>query len=395
MIAAQDFVTTARTTGFDFYTGVPCSLLTSLINEVIADKTTNYVGATSEGEACGIAAGAWLAGRTPVVMLQNSGLGNTINPLTSLNHPFRIPSLMLVTWRGEPGIHDEPQHVVMGEILHRLLDTVGIAHAPLPTNLEEVGAALQTARDHMNATGLPFAFVVRKGQFGGDTAAPPSNGAESFVEAADIEGPEGTLPTRFESIASIVTSLPADAAIVATTGKTGRELFTFGDREQQLYLVGSMGCASAVGLGVALNSDRPVVVLDGDGAALMKLGNLATIGAQKPAKLIHVVLDNGVHDSTGGQATVSSGVDLAGVAASSGYRSAVTTASVARLPGIFRQALAAAGPHFIRIKIAPGSIEKLGRPTVTPPSVARRFRHFLTGQTVPLPASGPALIAAE
>jgi phosphonopyruvate decarboxylase len=394
MIASQDFIAAARSSGFDFYTGVPCSLLTSLINEVIADKNTNYIGATSEGEACGIAAGAWLAGRTPVVMLQNSGLGNTINPLTSLNHPFRIPALMLVTWRGEPGIHDEPQHVVMGQVLHRLLDTVGVAHAPMPSNLDELPTALEAARDHMDLSGLPFAFVVRKDQFGGDTAAPPSSGADSFVQAVEIDRPLRAMPTRFEAIASIVKSLPVDAAIIATTGKTGRELFTLEDREQHLYLVGSMGCASAVGLGVALNSGRPIVVLDGDGAALMKLGNFATVGAYKPAKLIHIVLDNGVHDSTGGQATVSSGVDLGGVAASSGYRSAVTTASVARLPEILEHAVATAGPHFVRIRIAPGSIEKLGRPTVTPPAVARRFRRFLTGEEVPLPES-EAPIAAE
>lgn len=395
MITAPDFVATARSAGFDFYTGVPCSLLTSLINEVIGSSAIHYVGATSEGEACGIAAGAWLAGRTPVVILQNSGLGNTVNPVTSLNHPFRIPALMLVTWRGEPGIHDEPQHKVMGEMLHQLLDAMGVAHAPLPSTAAELASALGQARDHMSASGLPFAFVVRKGQIGGDIPAPAPKVPDLHIAATQPEPLSAQLPTRFATLSRLLAAVPQDAAIIATTGKTGRELFTIADRDQHLYLVGSMGCASAVALGVALSASRPVVALDGDGAALMKLGNLATIGAEKPERLIHVLLDNGVHDSTGGQATASAGVDFAGIAAASGYRSAASVASESGFSRAVANALGLRGPHFIRVRILPGSIEKLGRPTVTPSKVARRFRRFLTGEDVPLPETGPALIAAE
>ena len=166
---------------------------------------------------------------------------------------------------------------------------------------------------------------------------------------------------------------------MATTGKCGRELFTLADRPQHLYQVGSMGCASAMGLGVALHTPRPVVVLDGDGAALMKLGNLATIGSRAPANLVHVVLDNGVHDSTGGQATVSPNVDFAAVALACGYASGASADSLAG----FERALAAThtepGPHLIHVRIAPGSLANLGRPTIKPPEVARRFRQFLTG----------------
>lgn len=394
MIPAADFVAAAQAAGFDFYTGVPCSLLTSLINEVSASPSLRYVGATSEGEACGIAAGAWLAGRTPVVILQNSGLGNTVNPVTSLNHPFRIPSLMLVTWRGEPGIHDEPQHVVMGEVLHALLDTMGVTHAPLPATAADLPSAFARARAHMLASGLPFAFVVRKGQIGGETQAPAPHAPEPFAVAAAAEKGSGALPTRFATLTRLLTAAPAEAVIIATTGKTGRELFTAADRDQHLYLVGSMGCASAVALGVALNTARPVIALDGDGAALMKLGNLATIGAYKPQRLIHILLDNGVHDSTGGQATASAGVDFAAVAAACGYGAAATTCSADGFTDALTHALAGAGPHFIRVRILPGSLEKLGRPTVTPCDVARRFRRFLTGEEIPLPQTGPALIAA-
>ena len=167
-------------------------------------------------------------------------------------------------------------------------------------------------------------------------------------------------------------------AVVATTGKCGRELFTLADRRQHIYQVGSMGGASGMALGVALNTARRVVVLDGDGAALMKLGSLATIGAYGPRNLIHVVLDNGVHDSTGGQATVSASVDFAGVALACGYGFAAACATVDGFAEAFGQARAHPGPALIHVRIAPGSMDRLGRPTVKPAEVARRFKAFLS-----------------
>ena len=163
MITAGSLLDQAAQRGFDFYSGVPCSFLTPIINRVISDRATQYVGAASEGEAIAIASGAWLAGRSTVVMCQNSGLGNTINPLTSLNWPFRIPTLMLVTLRGEPGLGDEPQHELMGQITARLLDDVRVPNAPFPEQEEAIPTALDTARDTMAETALPYAFVVRKG----------------------------------------------------------------------------------------------------------------------------------------------------------------------------------------------------------------------------------------
>jgi phosphonopyruvate decarboxylase len=186
-------------------------------------------------------------------------------------------------------------------------------------------------------------------------------------------------PTRAAVLERFLGLVPSDAAVIATTGKCGRELFTLDDREQHLYLVGSMGGASAVGLGLALNTPRPVVVLDGDGAALMKLGNLATIGAYAPRNLIHVVLDNGVHDSTGGQPTVSSNVDFSAVAGAVGYPSAWHSDGLDGFERAFSVALGQVGPHFIHVKIAPGSMDNLGRPTVKPHDVARRFKEFVNG----------------
>ena len=347
-----------------------------MINRVISDRALDYVGAASEGEAVAIGAGAWLAGRGAVVMCQNSGLGNTVNPLTSLNWPFRIPALLIVTWRGQPGLKDEPQHELMGRITGELLSTMEVAHAPFPAEESALAGALDAAVEAMRARQLPFAFVMAKG----------SVAAEKLEQATPVPAPRGLYEdrrrggarvTRVAALERVLGLVPDEAAIIATTGKCGRELFTLDDRDQHLYQVGSMGCASAMGLGVALNTERPVVVLDGDGAALMKMGSLATIGAHAPRNLVHVVLDNGVHDSTGGQATVSAHVDFGQIAVGCGYRVGWIGDDLGDFEAAFRQALHRPGPTLLHLRIAPGSMKELGRPTVKPADVARRFRAFL------------------
>jgi phosphonopyruvate decarboxylase len=380
MIDAGEFIDAARAAGLDFYTGVPCSFLTPLINGVIGANGLDYVGAASEGEAVAIASGAWLAGRQTVVMCQNSGLGNAVNPLTSLNVPFRIPTLLIVTWRGEPGLKDEPQHDLMGEITDSLLDVIRIEHAVFPNATDAIGPALARALGAMAESSLPFAFVMPKGSVrDAELTQEPARSKPPGQRRDHVEG--GLRPTRIAVLERMLAAVPDSAAIVATTGKTGRELFTLADRPQHLYQVGSMGCASSMGLGVALNTKRKVVVVDGDGAALMKLGTLATIGAYAPANLVHLLLDNGVHDSTGGQATVSPHVDFAAVALACGYRQAASCDSLAGLDAAFRDALAATGPAFVHMRIAPGSLEKLGRPTIPPHEVARRFQRFVSGSS--------------
>ena len=376
MIKADTLLSAAKARGFDFFTGVPCSFLTPIINRVISDRETSYVGAASEGEAVAIASGAWLAGKETVVMCQNSGLGNTINPLTSLNHPFRIPTLMFVTWRGQPGLGDEPQHELMGEITDVLIRDIGVGCSHLPDEEGDVYPALDAAQAAMMENDLPYAFIVAKGTV-----------ADADLDQADLVAPPmgdysdlrigGIRATRYHTLERVVDIAPESTAMIATTGKCGRELFTIADRDQHLYQVGSMGCASAMGLGVALNVDRPVVVLDGDGAALMKMGSFATIGAQAPKNLIHVILDNGVHDSTGGQATVSPIVDFARVALACGYRTGTVIDDLDGFDQAFAAAMASEGPHLVHARIAPGSLSQLGRPTVKPPEVARRFKRFL------------------
>ena len=376
MIQADDFIVPARERGYDFYTGVPCSFLTPFINRAISSNMTDYVGAASEGEAVAIAAGAWLAGRKTVVMCQNSGLGNCINPITSLNFPFRIPTLLITTWRGQPGVADEPQHELMSQITLSMMEMIRVRCMTFPRMADEVGPLLDAAEKVMAESGLPFGMIMEK-----DTVAPSALEASPAAiwkpgERKDLSTGKAQ-PARFEILKELLKIIDDNTAVIATAGKCGRELFTLVDREQHLYQVGSMGCAAGMGLGVAINSDKPVVVLDGDGAALMKMGTFATIGAYAPRNLIHLLLDNGMHDSTGGQATVSPNVDFAMIAQACGYRTAWTCDNA----GGFKEAMTAArsleGPHLIRMKISAGSLEPLGRPTVKPPEVARRFKAFL------------------
>ena len=376
MISADDFLEPARDEGFDFYTGVPCSYLTPLINRVINDPANRYVGAASEGEAVGIAAGAWLAGRQTVVMCQNSGLGNAVNPLTSLNVPFQIPTLLVVTWRGQPGLADEPQHELMGQITPALLDTLRIPHMAFPATIDKIGPAIAAMSSSLRETRLPFAFIMEKGSVHDDGLSETTPTTRSSGAHADHRV-SAELPTRYAILQRLLAAVPESAAIVASTGKCGRELFTLADRPQHLYQVGSMGCAGPMGLGVALNTTRPVIVLDGDGAALMKLGAFATIGAMGPDNLVHIILDNGIHDSTGGQPTVSPSVNFAGVALSCGYAGAALTDDSDGFEKAFAVALANPGPHLIHVRIRPGSLDNLGRPTLSPREVADRFKAFL------------------
>ena len=376
MIQADDFIVPAQERGYNFYTGLPCSFLTPFINRAITSVRTDYVGAASEGEAVAIAAGAWLAGRKTVVMCQNSGLGNCVNPLTSLNYPFRIPSLLITTWRGQPGVKDEPQHELMGQITQSLLETMRIRNLPFPRMPDEITAILDAMEAEISISNLPFGLVMEKGTVGD----------EPLVDHAVIVTTGGTYqnltkggdrPNRYALLETVLGVARQETAIIATTGKCGRELFTIADRDAHLYQVGSMGCASGMGLGVALNTAKSVMVLDGDGAALMKMGTLATIGAQAPANLVHVVLDNGVHDSTGGQATMSPHVNFAEVAIACGYRSGVFCDSQYEFEMALKTAQEGQGPTLIHAKIAPGSLDNLGRPTVKPKDVARRFQAFL------------------
>ncbi len=376
MIEAEAFLEPAREQGYDFYCGVPCSFLTPFINQAITCPSLDYVGAASEGEAVAIASGAWLAGRKTVVMCQNSGLGNAVNPLTSLNYSFRIPTLLITTLRGAPGLKDEPQHELMGRITSEMLALIEVAQEGFPVDAEDVAYALMQAIAYMEESRLPYAFTMPKGAVAASSVVLELTKEMAAGRVVRLCS-GGSLPSRMATLERLLSIVPESAALIATTGKCGRELFTLADREQHLYQVGSMGCAAPMGLGVALNTPKQTVVIDGDGALLMKMGALATIGSYAPENLIHLVLDNATYDSTGGQPTVSPGVDFAQIAASCGYRCAISCDSLSGFEEAVQLAQKEAGPHLIHMKIAPGSAENLGRPTISPPEVALRFKAFL------------------
>lgn len=381
MISAPAFLEPLRRRGFTHFAGVPCSFLQPFINYVISSPELDYVGATSEGEAVALSFGAHLGGARTVTMCQNSGLGNTVNPLTSLNHPFRVPTLLITTWRGEPGLKDEPQHGQMGRITHRLLETLEIPWRKFPEGEADIPAALDEAGAVMNG-GRPFAFVMSHGAVADcELSEPPLPPALGAVAAGEFAASAADRLTRTGLLELALAELRGDEAIIATTGKTGRELFTLADRPNHLYVVGGMGGASAIGLGLArVRPQQPVVVLDGDGAALMKLGNLATIGFCQPANLLHLLVDNEAHDSTGGQRTVSGRVDFAAIAAAANYRHARRADRPEDIRAALRELRGLPGPSLLHVKIRAGSPAKLGRPTVPPHEVKERFMAWLRGR---------------
>jgi len=376
MIRAADFIAPAQARGFGLYTGVPCSYLTPFINDVIGSPALRYIGAANEGDAVAIAAGSALGSQPAIAMFQNSGLGNAVSPLTSLTHTFRIPILVIVTWRGMPGgAADEPQHELMGEVTPAMLETMRIPWALFPSEPAGVEPALDLVLAHFAKESRPFALVMQKGSVADaklERRPPPVPAAP----ASPVTRPAAT-HTRRDMLAAVQAAASDRDVLIATTGFTGRELFALGDRANQLYMVGSMGCAVSLALGLAVaRPDRRVIAIDGDGAALMRLGAMTTAGFEKPPNLLHVVLDNGLHESTGGQPTVSPGVDFCGIAAASGYPSVASTADPRALGALV--ASRKAGLAFVHVPIVAGVPTGLPRPTMTPAEVAARLRETLT-----------------
>jgi phosphonopyruvate decarboxylase len=382
MIKAAAFIEPLRARGYSQYAGVPCSYLKPFINYVIGDQSLKYTGAASEGEAVGISMGAYLAGQKTVTMCQNSGLGNMVNPLTSLNYPFRVPTLLITTWRGEPGRPDEPQHILMGQITHQLLETMRIPWLPFPADASRIDEVLVQAETSMQQHQLPFALVMSEGSVEEHELSRQSVPARVPAQVEQKSSvSSGDRMIRTEALETILQSLEGNEAVIATTGKTGRELFTIADRPNHLYVVGGMGTASAIGFGICLaRPDQRVVVIDGDGAALMKLGAFATIGYYSPPNLLHIILDNEAHDSTGGQSTSSPVVSFAHIAAAANYRNATALESRTDLAAAIKALRHQIGPTLLHVKIRQGSPKTLGRPTVKPHEVKERFMQFLAGQ---------------
>lgn len=382
MISADKFLTPARELGFNFFTGTPCSYLKPFLNYILDTDGFDFVDSVNEGEAVAIAAGATIAGKRAVVMFQNSGLGNAVNPFTSLTFTFNLPVLVITTLRGEPGgTHDEPQHELMGQITIEILEVMRLKWAYFPNKEEEVLSLLRLADDHMKKTNQPFVFVMRKDDVSDwklkkKPTASPKNFLINHTDFFELDYKERT--TRTPVLQMIQDELGTEVAIIATTGKTGRELYEVGDFKNQFYMVGSMGCALAMGLGIALSKPNlKILVIDGDGALLMRTGSMATVGAYRPKNLIHLLIDNEAHDSTGGQGTVSAGVSFGAIACGFGYEKVYSTDKLEKLKSILHEVKNSTASTFIHLKTQKGSPEKLGRPKVTPAEVSIRFAQFV------------------
>lgn len=362
MLSPKIFIESLAAKGVDFFAGVPDSLLKNVcafISDTLDDR--HNIIAANEGAAVGLAAGHYLAtGHIPCVYMQNSGEGNAINPLASLTDKevYGIPVLLVIGWRGEPGMHDEPQHVKQGKITLPLLDAMGIRHEILSQDETEFRSQLDGAVRHMSETGEAFAFIVRKNTF------EPYTLQRHEVNEYPL--------SREEAIQKVAASLSAKDVIVSTTGMISRELFEYRTaqgqgHERDFLTVGSMGHASQIALGIALEkTDRRVWCFDGDGAALMHLGSVAIIADKAPENFVHVIFNNGAHDSVGGQPTVGLKVNLAGIAKAAGYKDAVSVTTADDLGSALKALKTMRGPVLLEVRVHRGNRKDLGRPTTTP-----------------------------
>jgi phosphonopyruvate decarboxylase len=380
LIEAKEFIEAAREHGFIRYTGVPCSFLTPFINYVINDNTLEYIASTNEGDALATTSGSVIGGQRSIVMMQNSGLGNAVSPITSLSYIFRIPFLIIVTHRGEPGVKDEPQHELMGQITEELFNTMRIPSETFPSETKEIIPALQRAEKFMSKEHRPYAFIMKKGSITPQKLDKKviKDIAKSETEIRSLFDEKLTRLDRNTVLRHIINHTSVDdSVLIATTGFTGRELFSINDRVNHIYMVGSMGCASSFGLGLALaRPDLKIIVIDGDGAGLMRMGNFATIGTYASNNFIHILLDNEVHDSTGGQSTVSKNINFAMIAKACGYSMTLSGNKTELIDELF-SLNKNEGPAFGHLKICSGTIENLPRPNVKPNEVLRRMmRHI-------------------
>jgi phosphonopyruvate decarboxylase len=366
MITSQGMLDALAAHGYGLVTGVPCSYFAGPLRLLDRGAGPRYVAAANEGSAIAIAAGAELGGQLPMVLAQNSGFGNMINPLTSLVLPYRIPMTVMVSMRGWPTADaGEPQHYWMGRVVPSWLDSLGIAHWMLTADGPSLDEVLRDARRVLEE-GLPAFILVAKGAIAND------------APADEPAAPSARQPTR-DDVVSALLAEAGDAYLLSTTGYLSRSLFNLGDNDHNFYMQGSMGHVAGLALGAALVSPQSrFIVLDGDGAMVMHMGSLATIGDLAPANLTHVVFDNGVHESTGGQRTGCRRTDFASVALACGYRGAWRVDTIDALRAAVRAALASVGPSAIVVRGAPGgSPSERASSNVGVGEIGERFRKSL------------------
>lgn len=369
----KSFIDILESLNVGFYTGVPDSQLKSLCDYLIATYGINnsHMIAVNEGNALALASGYHIAtGKVPCVYLQNSGLGNIVNPLTSLTHSkvYGIPTVFVVGWRGQPGVHDEPQHVYMGEITEKILTDLDLKtiHLTKSTTEESLKEALIGIKESLSE-GRSIAFLVSK----------------DALSSTIKQSYKNECPILREHLIQEILEVSKDGLIVSTTGKTSREVFEVREQrheshEKDFLTVGSMGHSSSIALGLALHQPtQKVWAIDGDGAVLMHMGSMALIGERQPKNLIHIVINNGAHESVGGQPTSNTHLEISKIAKACGYSVVVSAHNLEE----FKRALSAAthleGPIFIEMKSAIGSRDDLGRPTSSPTENKKALMSFI------------------
>lgn len=373
MINPKFFIEELGNHGIDFFAGVPDSLLKNICAYIADHKDEQHnIITANEGGAIALAAGYHLAtGKIGVVYMQNSGEGNIINPLASLTDKevYNIPVLLLIGWRGKPGVHDEPQHIKQGKVTTGLLNVMGVNYDVLSQDEDKAAKQIEKAVATMTATNEVYALVIEKGTF--------EDYKLQNIEKNNLQ------MSREEAIQAVAASLGEKDVIVSTTGMISRELFEartawHQGHERDFLTVGSMGHASQIALGIAMEkTDRNVWCFDGDGASIMHMGNIAIVASKHPKNYVHVVFNNGAHDSVGGQPTVGLKIDLTAVAKAVGYAVTYSVDNLNDLKSILPSVANAEGPILLQVCVKKGNRKDLGRPTTTPTQNKEALMEFL------------------
>lgn len=373
MINTSKFYNALTSRGINFFTGVPDSLLKDFC-AYVSDHTPEerHIISANEGNSVGLAVGNYLAsGQLPLVYMQNSGFGNTVNPILSIadNDVYGIPMLLLIGWRGEPGIKDEPQHVKQGMVSEDLLKAMKLPYLVIDSD-SDVEKVLDEAVNIAQSQMKPFALLVRKNSFEKYSL----NKRKTTSYPLDREG----------AVKLIIDRLGENDIVVSTTGKTSREVFEYRKalgqtHEKDFLTVGAMGHTSSIAMGIAIEkSDRNVICVDGDGSLLMHMGSLAINGSMKGLQNFkHIVINNGAHDSVGGQPTVAFEMDFIKIAAACGYSFVQSAIDVDDIRNKLEQLMHHQGKSFLEIKVNKGAREDLGRPTTSPKENKQAFEKYL------------------
>jgi phosphonopyruvate decarboxylase len=361
MIKSADLFNSLKDNGINFFTGVPDSLLKDICGYITDNSDEKeHIIAANEGAAVALAAGYFLAtNKIPLVYLQNSGLGNTINPILSITDKevYGIPMLLMIGWRGEPGVKDEPQHIKQGRVQNAILDASEIKYEIIDANTTDLNSVIDKLLKLAKELSSPVALIVK-----GDTF-------DSYKLVKDTK--TNYELNREEAIIEVLNNVFDEDIIVSTTGKSSREVFEYRVAKKQghqndFLTVGGMGHSNQIALGIALNSNKRIICIDGDGAVLMHMGSLAIIGNANAPKFVHVVINNGAHDSVGGQPTVAFNINLVEIAKACGYKKAISVSNKDQIISSLLEFQKIEGPLFLEIKVNKGARANLGRPTKTP-----------------------------